>query len=107
VFLSYCCILQAGMDGVVAIFKRLQLQEEIRELGYWKNDMNDKKSLRRREWRDLSVQAILNSAVIEVDTLLKEKLKLLHRHLREEISKSGTETAARIPALGDFEMSVD
>jgi hypothetical protein len=81
------------MDSVVAIFKRRQLQEEIRELGYLRNDMSYKKFLRRREWKDLRVQALLNSAVIEVDTLLKEKLKLLHRYLREEIPKSGTETA--------------
>jgi hypothetical protein len=71
-----------------AAFERLKLQEEILELCDWKYGMrNRKKFLRRRRWKDLRVQALLNSTLIEVDALLSGKLKLLHQYTQEDCSK--------------------
>jgi HEAT repeat protein len=73
------------MDDRFAVLQRLQLQEEIREISDWKNDMrNKKRHLGRNKYKDIRVQALLNSALIGADSLLKWKLKLLHRYLREE-----------------------
>jgi hypothetical protein len=85
-------ILSSTIIRAHAAFNRLLLKDQIYHVSDWVINLRDKKkSLRRSRRKNLRVQAILNSTLIEAEALLRVKLQrhqVLQR-TRLEVSKSG------------------
>jgi hypothetical protein len=82
VVLSYksANVVKATMDDFRAICNRLCLEHEMYDVSEWiLNLRNKRKSFRRRRRKDLRVEAILTSTLMEAKSLLKLKLREYHR----------------------------